>query len=248
MARVYSQKSRKVRTCQKCGKTINVGDMYFSAQPYGRAEMIRCSCCRPERSEMTSSDYYAWLWNLQDHLSDNYDLTSDVAEELVSELEGQRDELEEKLYNMPEQLQDSDSGQTLQDRISSLEDAISELENLEYPDEDDDEYKTEDDNPTCVKVERSIEGEDGDDSFCDLFCDEYEDVKSILEEFYGYTEKSAEDYDETVGGKVVFVNGDNENDTVTVTFEKKSHKDEEAYEEALNEYSSSIEEIIGNIE
>lgn len=42
----------------------------------------------------------------------------------------QKEELEEKYDNIPEQLQDADAGCILQERIEGLEDAYNELENL----------------------------------------------------------------------------------------------------------------------
>lgn len=42
-----------------------------------------------------------------------------------------RDECQEHLDNIPEQLQESEAGQTLQSRIDALDDALSELENID---------------------------------------------------------------------------------------------------------------------
>ena len=58
------------------------------------------------------------------------------------EREELRDETQDKLDNMPEQLQEADTGQLLQERIEALENAINEfgcLDDLEYeePDEKD---------------------------------------------------------------------------------------------------------------
>lgn len=113
------------------------GDTYLRIEEMYRPTRYRCTHCRPKRSELTSSDYYQWLWELQDNLHETYNLRSDgVNEEIVCELESKKEELEERLENMPEQLRDADAGTTLQERIDSLDNAISELQDLEYPDYD----------------------------------------------------------------------------------------------------------------
>ena len=137
MAKAYQQKARKEYKCGKCGATINKGDLYYKIEAMYTPTKYRCCHCKPERSELTSSEYYSWLYNLQDHLNELYDLRSDgVIEDIVSELEDIKSELEEKLENMPEQLQDAEAGSLLQERIQSLEDAINELDYIEYPDYD----------------------------------------------------------------------------------------------------------------
>lgn len=145
MAKAHKQKAKKEYVCTKCGKTINKGEEYYKIEAMYSRTKYRCSNCKPERSELTSSEYYRWLWDLQDHLEDRYDLeTEEVKDELYSELEDVRDELQDKLDNMPEQLQYAPTGEMLQERIYAIDDAMNELDNLEYPDredcEDDEEY------------------------------------------------------------------------------------------------------------
>lgn len=247
MARVYSQKSRKIRKCQKCGREILPGDVYFSAQPYGRREMIRCISCKPERSELTGSDYLAWLYNLQDHLTELYDLTSaDSVDELISELEGERDNVEENLNNMPEQLQD---GCILQERIEALESAIDELGELEFPeyDEDNEAYQVEDDEPLCYSVELN---EAAQEEFCDfeeLIRENYMYVNDIIEETYGFVQASGE-FDEEEGGTLVYVNKKNADFKLTLTFERRSNYDEDLYLDAVDEYAGNVESIVSSIE
>ena len=63
----------------------------------------------------------------------------DALECIISEIEELRDECEDKLYNMPEQFQDtSEAGILLQERIDALENWISELEAIDISIEDDD--------------------------------------------------------------------------------------------------------------
>lgn len=149
MAKVQTQKARKEYKCSKCGAIINSGEEYHKIVAQFQAPRIRCKNCKPERSELTTSEYYSWLWDLQDHLEERYDLRSeDGKDELYSEIDNQRDELQMKLDNMPEQLQYAPTGEMLQERIDALDSAINELDNLDYPDKEDynDEDNTEEEN------------------------------------------------------------------------------------------------------
>lgn len=145
MAKLKWQTARKEYTCGKCGCTINKGDNYYKVVAMYQGVRYRCAGCRPTRSELTESEYYKWLYDLQDNVNENYDLRSEEGkDELYSELENQRDELQSRLDNMPEQLQYAPTGETLQERIDSLDDAINELDYLDFPDPDDDDYKLDD--------------------------------------------------------------------------------------------------------
>lgn len=94
--------------------------------------------CKPQRSELTNSEYLSWLFNLQDNLSTLYDLKEEGAkDELYYELEEQQNDLQDRFDNIPEQLQEGDAGQILQDRIDSLYNAMSELDCLEFPQHED---------------------------------------------------------------------------------------------------------------
>lgn len=195
MAKVYQQKARKEYKCSKCGCTIHPGETYFKSQPYGRSEIIRCKDHRPERSELTGSEYYSWLWDLQDHLSDRYDLRSEEAkDEIYSELENMRDDLQGRLDNMPDSLQYGSTGELLQDRIDSLDSAMSDLGNLDYPvlsdyqndddesDEDEDEGEDDTDPETSpANVESEETEDDGSDN---------EEYQSALDEWESAIEEA----------------------------------------------------------
>lgn len=147
MAKAYKQKARKEYTCSKCGRTINKGEEYYKIEAMYSKTKYRCLDCKPERSELTESEYYKWLWDLQDHLEERYDLSTEEGKnELYNELENVRDELQDKLDNMPEQLQYAPTGEMLQERIDAIDDAMNELDNADYPDredcEDEDDYNS----------------------------------------------------------------------------------------------------------
>lgn len=137
MAKCYTQKSRKEYVCSKCGRTIQCGEQYHRIVENFHKDRIRCNHCKPERSELTGSEYLQWLYDFQDHLDDRYDLESeDVKDEIYSEIENMKSDLEERLENIPEQLRDADAGYTLQERIDSLDEALSSLDSLDFPDKE----------------------------------------------------------------------------------------------------------------
>ena len=127
MAKVLEQKSRKEYICSKCKRTINIGEKYKKIVAMYRKPTIVCCDCKIARSELTTSEYYSWLYDFQDNINIE---TLEDAQEALEEIEMQKDELEEKYDNIPEQLQDAGAGCILQERIESLEEAYSEVEAL----------------------------------------------------------------------------------------------------------------------
>lgn len=127
MAKVLEQKARKEYICSKCKRTINIGEKYKKIVAMYRKPTVVCCDCKIARSELTTSEYYSWLYDFQDNINIE---TLEDAQEALEEIEAQKEELEEKYDNIPEQLQDADAGCILQERIEGLEDAYNELENL----------------------------------------------------------------------------------------------------------------------
>ena len=138
MARVTTQKSRKEWKCGGCGRTINKGDMYKRVEmktgPTSSITKIRCSSCQFKRSELTTSEYKQALYDIQDSV-ENINSQEDI-DNLVSEIESLADETRDKFDNMPEGLQQGDTGQMLESRADSLDSAKSDIEDLTWPDED----------------------------------------------------------------------------------------------------------------
>jgi len=128
---------------------IKKGESYYWWKPrYGG---IRRSKTYPSRQELTQSEFLCRVYDIEDELSSiEIDIEGkskeeieqeirDASECIISEIEELRDECEDKLYNMPEQFQDtSGAGILLQERIDALEDWISELEAIDISIEDDD--------------------------------------------------------------------------------------------------------------
>ena len=124
----------------------------------------------PKASQLTQSEFLGWLYDLQErieNISDGIsieDLESEV-DEIKSEMEEKKDEQEEKRSNMPEGLQDSGSGEILQQRYDVLESAISEIESIDFSLDDEDESWKE-----LWKSENDRESGEDDDAYQDR-CD-----------------------------------------------------------------------------
>ncbi len=114
----YVVKARKDNPAVKAGESY-----YWWKFPYRGKQY---SATKPARSRLTQSDFLATIYDLEDTLLDAYDEVD--LEDLVGQLEELRDQCQESLANMPDELQDtSDSGMMLQERIAGLEEWIGEL-------------------------------------------------------------------------------------------------------------------------
>lgn len=125
---------------------IAVGDSYFWwAFRSGRGSYKVFSKTRPKPSQLTQSTFYSTLLSVQESqpaFSDISDVES-WTEEARSELENLKDEIEGNLSNMPDSLQQGDTGQLMQERIDGLYELISGLENLDFEPEEVDEESIE---------------------------------------------------------------------------------------------------------
>lgn len=127
MAKLTKQKARKEYTCYKCNRTIDIGEEYQKiVARYSKPKTVCCNC-KVARSELTGSEYYAWLYDLQDNMTLE---TIEDMQQLLEEIREQKSELEERYYNIPEQLQDGYAGDILQERIDGLDEVYSELESI----------------------------------------------------------------------------------------------------------------------
>lgn len=129
---------------------VKKGESYYWWQfPY-RDKSI--SLTRPKRSQLTQSGFLSALYDIEDNLSGlnagDFESVEDLEstiDDIKSEVESLRDEQEEKKSNMPEQLQESQTGETLQERYDALDSMYSELDGIDfsYDAPDEEEFKTE---------------------------------------------------------------------------------------------------------
>jgi hypothetical protein len=133
MARIQERKAAK----DYPHSGIKKGDKYFYVKiktgPYS-SRTIR-SLTRPKRWELTSSDFYSQLWQIEDErfnaVCDHDDLRS-----IAEDVRALGEEQQEKFDNMPEGLQQGDTGQQVEARANgceewadAIEQAADELEN-----------------------------------------------------------------------------------------------------------------------
>jgi hypothetical protein len=94
------------------------------------------SATYPKRSQLTQSAFYSSLYDLEDRIANleaNDSLPSEV-ESIVEELRDMASECEDKRSNMPDQLQDSESGSLLESRAETLNQAADDMEAIDFDD------------------------------------------------------------------------------------------------------------------
>lgn len=114
----------------------------------GSRGVKRFSRKAPTRSQLTQSEFLGRVYDIEDQLNELKDPTD--LESLIQDIRNLGDEQEEKYNNMPDGLQQGDTGQLLEGRKSSCDEWADELEAVELPDEvsdDDVEDKITDDYP-----------------------------------------------------------------------------------------------------
>lgn len=104
----------------------------------------------PKRSQLTRSEFYSALYDIQDTVAnlspEGYDSVGSMEgdiEGIKSDLEQLQQDTQEKLDNMPEGLKDADTGQLLQERIDGVESLISDIDGLDYSEPEADDVKRE---------------------------------------------------------------------------------------------------------
>lgn len=129
---------------------------------------------QPRPSQLTQSAHYGAVLDLQDLIGglEANDGLEGVRDDIVAQLEELRDNAQESLDNMPDNLRDnSSSGEMLHERIDAMENAISEFEGLDFSDVPDDEEPEHDED--CAK-ECSVDK--ADDCNCSLSTEDRQTV------------------------------------------------------------------------
>lgn len=132
MAKVERPKARKEYKCSKCGEVIQVGDTYLKGVPFRRSPVIRCIKCGLRSWELSSSEYVQNVGRVCDCWEEDYGCDENTAQSIVAELSIIQDIVQDSLDNMPEGLQEGDTGQLLQERLDNLDSAVSDLEVIDY--------------------------------------------------------------------------------------------------------------------
>lgn len=125
------------------------GDTYFAwGMMIGGRGVQRKSLTRPTRSQLTNSDFLGQIYDLEDNADFSGESPEDlqaVRDDLVSSLESLADEQDDKYSNMPDGLQQGDTGQLIEARAESCRNIASEFEgiDLDYEEPDEDELREE---------------------------------------------------------------------------------------------------------
>lgn len=184
-------KIHKVEKARKAIPSINVavGETYYWwKRRFGRSKSgtVVKSKTYPKRQELTSSSYLCAVYDLEDKVNamSNEEILNGGLEDVYSDLETIKDELEEKLENMPEGLRESsDSGQTLQQRIDATEEAMSEVEEVKSRAED--WYGEHGEKGYDLEEFSAGEGEDDEDTGAGEADDYLAEAEAIVDEFRG---------------------------------------------------------------
>lgn len=89
----------------------------------------------PRRSQLTQSEFYGTMYDIEDRISDLSALSADdlasEVEDIISEIQSLGEEQQDKLGNMPDSLQDAPTGELLQNRSEACDAIVSELESID---------------------------------------------------------------------------------------------------------------------
>lgn len=100
----------------------------------------------PRRSQLTRSEYYGNIYDIEDEIAalNADDSLESAVEDIASRLRDIASEQEDKLSNMPDQLQYAPTGELLQQRADDCNSAADDLEGVDFgdvPEIDQDELK-----------------------------------------------------------------------------------------------------------
>lgn len=150
---------------------IKAGQEYWWIKfKVGRGGILRRFTTRPRPSQLTNSEFLGGVLSAMETFEDNVNAADEFSElesardECVSELEQIKDDTDSKFNNMPEGLQQGDTGQLLEGRVSSLDDLISSLQDVDIPNLERTDDKDEDDEDSEEEAEESDDSDDDYDS------------------------------------------------------------------------------------
>ena|ERR1043166_9056210 len=130
-----------VKSARKDNPVAKRGESYYwwAFMQGGRGGPKRYSKTPPTRSQLTQSEFYSTLYSLEDRLGDLKPDSYESVADLEGEIESIREEVEslgsdqsDKFSNMPDGLQQGDSGQLLENRASECDSLSGELSGLDF--------------------------------------------------------------------------------------------------------------------
>jgi hypothetical protein len=131
MATVHHVK--KARKDNKAQGIKKGNEYWWWSFKHGYSSSKHYSLTPPKRSQTTQSPFYAAMYDIEDMISDAVadDTLPGVVESIVEALREAADECQEKFDNMPEGLQQGDTGQLLEQRVEACNTAADEFEGID---------------------------------------------------------------------------------------------------------------------
>lgn len=143
------KKARKDQGTCRCGHVIKAGESYQWAKPRYGAKMVRCANCSFSRSDLTSSDKLARIYDAQDSAADEigswsgddgHDALAEILRNAAQEANEVADEYEESAENIREHFESSSTADECEERAEEIRSWAEEMESaadeLEEFDED----------------------------------------------------------------------------------------------------------------
>lgn len=134
MAQCFSAKKLKAGKkikCGRCAARILPGEQYYYFSVGFRGQkQYRCNLHHPRGSELCGSKMagvYAANESIEDAMGKGPGALADAIECAVSDVESVRDEYQEGFDNMGDNLQQAESGQAVEEKISGLDDYVNEM-------------------------------------------------------------------------------------------------------------------------
>ncbi len=135
-----------VKKAQKNNPAVKKGESYYwwAFMQGGRGGPKHYSKTAPRQSQLTQSDFLSQIYSLQEEIEDlraeNYledreSLKGEV-EDIISQVRELGEEQDEKKNNMPDSLQESETGELLANRAEECENFAQELEQVDLDDGD----------------------------------------------------------------------------------------------------------------
>ena len=165
MAKVHHRKARK----DYPDNGITKGDMYYyvSMKTGPRSSRVMRSLTPFRRSQLTTSAFYGAMYDIEDALETVGDL--EELNSIIEDLEALTEETQCSFDNMPESLQQGDTGMMLEERVQGCESASEELREIAQRMEDYEEYEEYDPSDDAEELSNRVaEGEDPEDVAAEL--------------------------------------------------------------------------------
>lgn len=127
----FVKSSRKEYKDSFTGETIGIGESYywwaFRFQPR------KVSKIPPKQSQLTQSEFWQTVYGIQEEIEGMVanDTITDQLDTFKGEIESLKDETDEKLSNMPANLQNSQTTELLQSRVDSLQEWYDNLDGID---------------------------------------------------------------------------------------------------------------------